>query len=82
MEDIKEFIYRCSVGLFEHTSIGAVVSAFIAIFVAQVGNWIPIHFFAVYSIASYVMDVVWWVDFPFTIIAVGNWMYRRRHPPV
>jgi hypothetical protein len=81
MEDLKEFIYSCSVGLFEHTHLGAVVSAFIAIFVAQIGNWIPIHFFAVYTVASDVMDVIWWIDFPFTIVAVVNWVYRKRHYP-
>jgi len=77
MKDVKDYVVSFSDWLLEHISMEVVASLFTAILVVQIGNWLHIDAFLAYSTASRAMDVVWWVDFGFTVIAGGNWFFRK-----
>ena len=77
MRDIKHLIELCSDWLLGRIQATIIKVVFTVAFAFQIANWLHVSIFPIYSTASHVMDVVWWTDFGFTVVAVVNWFIRK-----
>jgi len=76
MEDVKDFFKLCSDWLLGTIQTRIIAVLFIvALTVKLTDYFVPI--FSIYSTASRVMDIIFLVDFVFTGIAAGNWLFRK-----
>ena len=77
MTDVKHFVELCSDWLLGHIQTQIIRVVFTTALAFQIANWLHVPIFPIYSGASHVMDVVWWVDVAFTAIAAVNWFVRK-----